>query len=485
MRRLFSLLVLCLALTSSTPAGAVGPDSVLILYENAQEIYGSRAESKMLVNLLGHFELPIVEKAVADYDRGEVDEARLTFYIGNDQNVDPPEGLLKDMARNDRPVVWLGDSLESLADSKRFGRRFEKRFGLRRVTRVYDYPFVAFRGKTFGRAETELTVTEILDPAKASVEAEAVRAGEVSGVPYAAGSGGFRFFADNPLENVWSEDLSYIVFAELLHTLTGIDHPVEHRALVRLEDVAPNDDPDSLKAIADYLSGRGVPFGVSVIPRFADPLGAYGPPQAFDLDTVPEMVNALTYLESRGGTLFMHGYTHQYRDVPNPYNGVTGLDYEFFLAEMDGETVVETAPVPEDSREWVLGRLTAGFDIFERVGLDRPSIWVTPHYRASELDYEVISETFAALNGRPRGQYFPYVIERNMLGSRFLPENLGYINPETRPAASLVDLADRNLVVRDGFASFFFHPEVDIEHLKTAVEGIQGLGYTFVDISEL
>jgi hypothetical protein len=37
-----------------------------------------------------------------------------------------------------------------------------------------------------------------------------------------------------------------------------------------------------------------------------------------------------------------------------------------------------------------------------------------------------------------------------------------------------------NLVVRDGFSSFYFHPFLDLNYLKRTVEGIEALGYRFV-----
>jgi hypothetical protein len=66
------------------------------------------------------------------------------------------------------------------------------------------------------------------------------------------------------------------------------------------------------------------------------------------------------------------------------------------------------------------------------------------------------------------------------------PENIGNIEPvayNTHPVrlpADLVASAKRNLVVRDGVASFFYHPYLGTSYLKQSVEGIQGLGYTFV-----
>ena len=45
--------------------------------------------------------------------------------------------------------------------------------------------------------------------------------------------------------------------------------------------------------------------------------------------------------------------------------------------------------------------------------------------------------------------------------------------------------AQKNLVVRDGFASFFFHPYLDISYLQQTVAGLKAVGYSFVSPSSL
>jgi uncharacterized protein YdaL len=88
------------------------------------------------------------------------------------------------------------------------------------------------------------------------------------------------------------------------------------------------------------------------------------------------------------------------------------------------------------------------------------------------------------------GQFFPYVVN-DVYGSKVLPENLGNYEPvmvnnhPPRSPAQMVESARRNLVVRDGFASFFYHPYYGVQALKETVEGIKALGYTFVSPTSL
>jgi uncharacterized protein YdaL len=88
------------------------------------------------------------------------------------------------------------------------------------------------------------------------------------------------------------------------------------------------------------------------------------------------------------------------------------------------------------------------------------------------------------------GQFFPYPV-RDVYGTAVVPENIGNVeldasnnNPPHLPA-DIVASAKRNLVVRDGTASFFYHPYLGTSYLKQTVDGIQGLGYTFVSSSTM
>lgn len=71
------------------------------------------------------------------------------------------------------------------------------------------------------------------------------------------------------------------------------------------------------------------------------------------------------------------------------------------------------------------------------------------------------------------------------IGMTRLPENLGYV---TTPAisgvtgalpADLVARAVTSKVVRDGYASCFFHWFLDTSMLKDLVEGLKANGFTF------
>ncbi len=93
-------------------------------------------------------------------------------------------------------------------------------------------------------------------------------------------------------------------------------------------------------------------------------------------------------------------------------------------------------------------------------------------------------------NTRIIGQFFPWTV-RDIYGVLVVPENVGNIETEAfnnhppRFPADIIASAQRNLVVPDGVASFFFHPYYDITYLQQTVTGLQGLGYTFVSAAAM
>jgi uncharacterized protein YdaL len=164
--------------------------------------------------------------------------------------------------------------------------------------------------------------------------------------------------------------------------------------------------------------------------------------------------------------------------------------------------VVYDGPVSGDSATWAAGRMLSSALTFAAAGLGTPSTFEFPHYAGSAADYAAANSLFGkrydrglyfpgVLSGgkldytRQFGQFFPYSV-RDVYGSVVIPENIGNVEPEAfnnhpaRLPADLLASADRNLVVRDGTASFFYHPYLGTDHLKQLVTGIKAQGYTFV-----
>ena len=103
---------------------------------------------------------------------------------------------------------------------------------------------VLYKQTLLPKPEPDLSIVSIQDPEAAEVVATAINS-EEGFEPLRGKSGNFWYFADKPLSYM-GEGTRYLVLCDLLHDILGINHPAEMRAMVRIEDVSVDDDPDDL-----------------------------------------------------------------------------------------------------------------------------------------------------------------------------------------------------------------------------------------------
>jgi uncharacterized protein YdaL len=172
--------------------------------------------------------------------------------------------------------------------------------------------------------------------------------------------------------------------------------------------------------------------------------------------------------------------------------------------------------VPGDSEAYASGRIQGAFAELGRAGIAPTQLFgfEFPHYASSGVDSRTIAQIFATqVGGLPRayhrsiyfagaltgladdasryiGQFFPYSVD-DVYGWRMTPENIGNYEPlpvnnnPPRLPADLVASATANLVVRDGVASFFYHPYYPTHILRQIIDGVRAAGYTFVSPGDL
>jgi uncharacterized protein YdaL len=446
-------------------------------------------------------------RPVERYARGEMRGYQAVVYVAYDSPWRLPAAFLSDVARSGVPVLWMGGNIEQLFAAEPgvtsgYGWRpdgldklkvAEVSYGGQRLLRRTDEPMRRIRVVSRGPAGSPDTKT-----LGTALHADG------TGYPWAVSAKNLTYLGEVPFSYVDTRD-RYLAAADLIQRLAAPNAPDRKRALIRIEDVGPNTDPEQIRAIADFLSDRHVPFSLATYPYYRDPHGAVhdGTPTSFRLVDVPKLVDALRYATERGGTIIMHGYTHQFESMNNPYTGQSSADYEFYTSHVDPANNVQLdGPVPGDSEQWALDRMAAGRGEFARVGLPDPDIFEFPHYMGSEADYQAVQEQFGirydqgtyfahgctppacTVTEKSDQQYFPYPV-RDVYGSVVIPENLenismAYNNNPERTAQDLVDGARAMTVVRDSVASCFFHPFLPVEQLDQVVTGIQALGFSYV-----
>ena len=492
----------------------------------------------MLKNLISHFNSDAELMTVQNYVAGKINSVDATFYLGSYYDNQLPAALLADITTTQKTVVWFKYNLWQLAwdpqynFAAKFGFGFSGLRGLNAAatsasptpgffdTVTYkNLPFVKYYAYDAAsnqvNADPDIGVTAITDATKATSVVSVSNPKTSETAPYVMRSGKFWYFADMPFSYIGPRD-RYLVLADMLHDILDSKVVENHRALIRLEDVSALVSVADMRTLSDYLYGKRIPYSIAVIPRYEDPLGSYngGTPQTVPLSQATNLRRSLNYALPRGAEIVMHGYTHQYSNMRNKYTGVSGDDYEFW-------NIVANTPVAEDSTQWALGRYRAGLNDLTSQGYN-PVAWEAPHYHASPLASKATTQVFKTTyqrvvyftNDKPNllanvskdfavGQIFPYVIPKDYYGQRVLPESVGNIEYDISDidASSSFNYTWQDLlinaqygkVVRDGFASFFFHPfwldttinKPGLADLKSLIDGITNLGYTWVAPSKV
>lgn len=478
----------------------------LVLYDDSgpyaplSRVYGTLAAS-----LASHFGSSRA-RGISTYTSGHLANYRAAIYIGSNAGQRLPHSFITDVQAGRIPVLWLGGNLDQLAAGATSSPSTTPWTWTPSDHHRVDY--VRYKGAQLSRATENsgpLARISVTDPSRATVLATAVR-DDGTTVPWAVRSGRLTYVTEVPLDAADVSDDCYLAVCDLLFDLLDPDAPTRHRALLRLEDINPTSDPDRLHQLASSLHRDRVPYSFALYPVHVDPLDAR-PRRTIKLSARPRLVRTIAYMLQHGGTMILHGYTHQLGNLRNPDTGGSGADFEFFRVHRGkGGELIYDSPVPNDSATWATRRLRAGISEVTKTGLPAPRMLEFPHYGASVIDYGVARRIFDARYDRPqyfsrawrRGPMSPYMFDqfapytvRDGYGSVIVPENLGYIQGPPIPLGGIgsvravVSAARANLVVRDGVASFFYHPYLGAAGLHSIIAEMRDLGYEFVSPGQL
>jgi len=467
------ILMACIVLASfSTSFGAI--KKVLILNEGAIDQKSHAVGiSNQLLNLLGHFDgLSIKMEDANTYKTGEIEAVDYVFYVGYSKENKPTGALMTDVIKSKKNIFWINsgfDYFSSKADVKQaFG------FDVNGMATNVGINTITAGTSIFTKVQPICYKININNKA-VQIIAKGKAAKGKQEIPYIVRSGNFWYIADLPFLNATETD-RYLLFCDLLHDFLGINHPASHQAMIRIEDVTPMDSPDKIREIADIFSSKGVPFMLGFVPIYINPTADIH----INLSDRPEMVDALKYVIENGGTIVMHGVTHQYR-------GISTDDFEFW----DGS---RHQPIADENANDIEIKLKNGLDEFIKNDI-YPMLWETPHYTASDLTYKTVAKHFSTaieqrltINDFDFGQSFPYIIKKDLYGQTIYPENQGYV-PLNKNLDSSMKVVDRIILnaktmhyVRDGIASCFFHSFLDLRLLKHLIDGLKNDGFTFLDM---
>ncbi|HBG3221155.1 TPA: polysaccharide deacetylase family protein, partial [Clostridioides difficile] len=454
----FSLFSYASEITSST-------DKVLIIYDSKKETAYNRDILNIMRTLLGRFSSDIELLKLSNYD-GEINENYYShiFILGinensynNDKNT---KNLISSLNSYKVTICWLGYGIENLLEHKKYNLDY--------VGKTNNIVSVNYRGKSYNLDEHY--VFNIVESKDTSNKVIGSINDTLNKYPYIINDKNLFYVSKLDLDGVL-----FYIFCDSLNDIFNIKTFDKGRIFVRIEDVHAFREPKNLVEIADYLSSKNIPFTIALIPAYVNPKNH----KVITLSESPEIVKAIKYMQDKGGTVILHGYTHQYKKEE-----VSGEGYEFWDGKKD-------EPLKENMKIFVKDRVLNGLRVCIENGI-YPLAFEAPHYAMESEGYKELKKYFSTYMGQHQNNdkkfstnTYPYIIRDTEEFNIFIPENLGYIDPEDKfTFQNIKENLDKLSIVRGFSGGFFFHSYLNIEYLKNTIEYLEKQNIEFMNLRD-
>ncbi|PBE19329.1 DUF2334 domain-containing protein [Clostridioides difficile] len=454
----FSLFSYASEITSST-------DKVLIIYDSKKETAYNRDILNIMRTLLGRFSSDIELLKLSNYD-GEINKNYYShiFILGinensynNDKNT---KNLISSLNSYKGTICWLGYGIENLLEHKKYNLDY--------VGKTNNIVSVNYRGKSYNLDEHY--VFNIVESKDTSNKVIGSINDTLNKYPYIINDKNLFYVSKLDLDGVL-----FYIFCDSLNDIFNIKMFDKGRIFVRIEDVHAFREPKNLVEIADYLSSKNIPFTIALIPAYVNPKNH----KVITLSESPKIVKAIKYMQDKGGTVILHGYTHQYKKEE-----VSGEGYEFWDGKKD-------EPLKENMKIFVKDRVLNGLRVCIENGI-YPLAFEAPHYAMESEGYKELKKYFSTYMGQHQNNdkkfstnTYPYIIRDTEEFNIFIPENLGYIDPEDKfTFQNIKENLDKLSIVRGFSGGFFFHSYLNIEYLKNTIEYLEKQNIEFMNLRD-
>ncbi|WP_131082398.1 DUF2334 domain-containing protein, partial [Clostridioides difficile] len=454
----FSLSSYASEITSST-------DKVLIIYDSKKETAYNRDILNIMRTLLGRFSSDIELLKLSNYD-GEINKNYYShiFILGinensynNDKNT---KNLISSLNSYKGTICWLGYGIENLLEHKKYNLDY--------VGKTNNIVSVNYRGKSYNLDEHY--VFNIVESKDTSNKVIGSINDTLNKYPYIINDKNLFYVSKLDLDGVL-----FYIFCDSLNDIFNIKTFDKGRIFVRIEDVHAFREPKNLVEIADYLSSKNIPFTIALIPAYVNPKNH----KVITLSESPEIVKAIKYMQDKGGTVILHGYTHQYKKEE-----VSGEGYEFWDGKKD-------EPLKENMKIFVKDRVLNGLRVCIENGI-YPLAFEAPHYAMESEGYKELKKYFSTYIGQHQNNdkkfstnTYPYIIRDTEEFNIFIPENLGYIDPEDKfTFQNIKENLNKLSIVRGFSGGFFFHSYLNIEYLKNTIEYLEKQNIEFMNLRD-
>lgn len=462
--------------------------NVLVVYTTSRGEMNEKI--KQLDMQIGHFTTNVTFKRDRDVQQEDFDGITHLFYYGTVER-ELPETFRGLSDTFDGTYVAIGSNVEQLGDPFSFVE-VQSKAEINELLLVEEEVKASFSLKQL--------IYKVSVPEQANVLIHALDLQQV--YPLFVQEGSRYYFASTYLHDLYAQ-----FFTEGLYDVFGSEHETERPAYIRLEDIHPLVDPDKLFEIGQILKEKDIPYMMAIIPVYTNPVTG----EEFHFSDVPKLVKVLQYMQDNGGSIVMHGYTHQYRKTE------TGEGFEFWdvennmpiSADPEDDVSKRTAEdFPDDEsyeayvsaqkkfeRRYIETKLEKGIQELVTHEL-YPLAFEAPHYTMSQYGYEVVSQFFSTYVGQVQlsdedWQIMgtnPTITRPSFLnGMLLLPETIGYVEDGSIDGVEqMMEKAEEQLIVRDGIIAGFYHPYLGAKTFKELIERMEEIPHiSWIDLKTL
>lgn len=453
--------------------------AVLVIFTAKSEDINEH--QRMIDMLVGHFTTNIRFVSISQLTAEHLHGVDLLIFDGQEK-VSLSEAASTLIANFSGPILAIGKNVEQLGDRFAF---FD----------IASYPVVIDQAIKTDDSQKRLiffpqTIEQISIHEGKQTEIVMLGKHDRQLFPLAVKHQADYYFASTVVRHPFS-----LLLAELLHEFFDEPHLNEPlRGYIRLEDIHPFVDPEPLKEIADVLAEKNLPYMIAVIPVYTNPETK----KQYHFSDSPKLLKVLKYMQDHGGSIVLHGYTHQFRlsetgegfefwDVEHNMPIYHGPDEEvIFKTVEDFDHVTDYEAYLEEQkafeRAYIEERLIKGIEELTNYGL-YPLAFEAPHYTMSQQGYQVTSNYFTTYVGQLQLSdedweimtTAPYMTKPTMLhGMTILPETLGYVVPDNPNAIlDMISRAHDQLFVRDGMVAGFYHPYLGVDRFNALLSELE------------
>lgn len=493
-RTIFAALIVMFGI--STPYAAMantqteGEPKVLIIYSS--ESGKVDEDERMLDLLVGHFTTDITLKSSEEVEKKDLTGVSHVIYFGKiaKEFQTSFHTLFEEFAGS---FMAIGYNVEHLGD--RFSFIEPKHEVVVDELYFIDQP------------EKSLKITpEYVIDIKIEQEKDIVVAGkhqrDNAVYPIGVKSDNNYYFA---IDNFHAEKT--VIIGDILHDFFQVKHDEIHPAYIRLEDIHPLVDPEYLRGITNLLKEKNIPFMMAVIPVYTNPETG----KEYHFSDSPKLLKVLKDAQKNGGSIVLHGYTHQFRlsetgegfefwDVVNNTPIYSDVDENFKLkTEVDFPDNVAYEQYIDELKqfesEYIRKKITRGIQELANYGL-YPLAFEAPHYTMSQHGYEILSEYFSTYVGQVQlsdtdweiMNTVPYETTPTFFkGMKLLPETMGYVQPNDPNSVNMMmQRADKFSLTIDGMTSAFYHPYLGLERFIDVIEKMEEIeNIQWIDLKKM